>query len=232
MQEELPENNIPSENQGGDAALKHSGNAAKSTVYAISRVLSGIFSPLLVPTYACAIALWITHLAILPERTRFLVSLIVFLITAAAPMAVIIFMMRAGKVSDSAISNRRERGVPFLVTAVCYLAVYFFMAHIRAPHWLAMFFAGACASTVIAFAINLFWKISAHSMVMGGLCAMVLFIAFKGLGVVWIMPWITGAVIIAGAVGSARLYLHRHTPGQVYAGLLLGLGAEMAFLYL
>ena len=217
--------------QGGDDPLKHPGHGPAGAVNTLSLLLTGVFSPLLVPTYACAMALWITHLAILPERTRFLVSLIVFLLTAAAPLAVIIFMMRAGKVSDSSISHRRERGVPFLVTALCYLGVYLFMTHIRAPHWLAMFYAGACASTVMAFVINLFWKISAHGMVMGGLCAMVLFIAVKGLAVVWMMPWITGVVLIAGAVGSARLYLGRHTPWQVYAGLLLGAAVESIFLY-
>ncbi len=204
----------------------------KGIVNTISLVLSAVLSPLLVPTYACAIALWITHLAILPERTRFLVSLIVFLLTSAVPMGVIIFMMRSGKVGDSAISNRRERGVPFMVTAACYLIVWFFMWRIRAPHWLAMFFAGACASTVAAFVINLWWKISAHGMVMGGLCAMVLFIAIQGIGVVWMLPWITVAFLLAGAVGSARLYLGRHTPAQVYAGFMLGLCVEMAFLYM
>lgn len=222
------DNNIePDNHSAGQPSREGKGFGRK-----VSLLLSAVFSPLLVPTYACAIALWITHLAILPERTRFFVSLIVFLITGAAPMATIIFMMRAGKVSDTAISHRKERGVPFIVTAVCYLGVYLFMASIRAPHWLGMFFAGAFASTMIAFVINLYWKISAHGMVMGGLCAMVLFIALDGLGVVWLMPWITGAVLLAGAVGSARLYLHRHTPGQVYAGLLLGLGVELLFLYL
>ncbi|MCM1223076.1 MAG: hypothetical protein NC548_52350 [Lachnospiraceae bacterium] len=196
----------------------------KGIVNTASLVLSGVFSPLLVPTYACAIALWITRLSILPERTRFLLSLIVFMVTAVVPMAVIILMMRMGKVSDTAISDRKQRGIPFIVTALCYLGVFFFMRQIHAPHWLSMFFLGAFASTAAAMLINLFWKISAHGMVMGGLCALVLFIAYKGLGTVWMLPWITAAVLLAGAVGSARLYLGRHTPGQVYAGLLLGLG--------
>ncbi|MCM1451394.1 MAG: hypothetical protein NC102_03990 [Clostridium sp.] len=195
----------------------------KGIVNTASLVLSGVFSPLLVPTYACAIALWITRLSILPERTRFLLSLIVFMVTAVVPMAVIILMMRMGKVSDTAISDRKQRGIPFIVTALCYLGVFFFMNQIHAPHWLAMFFLGAFASTAVAMVINLFWKISAHGMVMGGLCALVLFIAYKGLGTVWMLPWITAAVLLAGAVGSARLYLGRHTPGQVYAGLVLGL---------
>lgn len=234
MQENPHETNAPLAERPSEAAsaLGHPGAGRKGPINTISLVLSGVFSPLLVPTYACAIALWITRLSILPERTRFIVSLIVFLVTAAAPMALIIFMMRAGKVSDSAISHRKERGVPFVVTSLCYLAIYFFMAHIRAPHWLAMFFAGAFVSTIIAFLINFYWKISAHGMVMGGLCAMTLFIAINGLGVVWIMPWVTGSILLAGAVGSARLYLGRHTPGQVYAGLLLGLAVEMLFLYL
>lgn len=192
--------------------------------------LSGIFSPLLVPTYAMAMALWITNLAFLTERVRFIVSLVIFLITAAIPMATIIFMMRMGYVSDTSISDRKQRGVPYIVTGLCYVGAAVYLYVIHAPHWLAWFFIGAFASSAIALVINLWWKISAHGMVMGGLCAMLFFIAINHMAIVWMLPWITGGLIFSGAVGSSRLLLKRHTPWQVYCGWLMGFVVEYAFM--
>lgn len=194
----------------------------------ISLWLSAIFSPLLVPTYACAIALWITPLAMLSERTRLLLSLLIFAFTAAVPMATIIFMIRAGKVADSSISNRKERTIPYLVTLCCYLGAALFLWTKHAPLWLSNFFGGAAVAIIFALLVNnlLKWKISAHSSCMGGLCAMVYFIAAHHFGIVMMMPWLVGAMMLAGAVGSARLYLRRHTQAQVYAGFLMGLVVE------
>ncbi len=202
----------------------------KKWLETVSMALSGVFSPLLVPTYACAVALWITPLAYLPERVRFLTSVVICLITAALPMATIIFLIKAGKVSDSAVSNRRERTVPYIVTSLCYLGAAFYMGFNRAPHWLTFFFAGACFACLLALVINTMWKISAHATTMGGLCGMILYIAMNNLGMVWMMWWISGAFLLTGAVGSARLYLNRHSPAQVYSGWIMGLVTTYLFM--
>lgn len=195
-----------------------------------SLTLSAVFSPILVPTYACALAFWITKLSFLPERTRLLVSIVVFLITAAFPMATIIFLIKSGKVSDAALSNKRERGLPYLITAIAYLGAAAYLGYQHAPHWLTFFYGGACFICLLALVINIGWKISAHATTMGGLCALSIFIAYHHLNVVWMMPWISAIFIFTGAVGSARLYLHRHSPAQVYAGFFMGIVIEYIFM--
>ncbi len=202
----------------------------KKWLETVSLTLSAVFSPILVPTYACAVAFWITPLAYLPERTRLLVSIIIFLLTAAFPMATIIFLIKTGKVSDAALSNKRERGIPYVLTSISYLAAATYLGFQHAPHWLTFFFAGACFACLLALVINTAWKISAHATTMGGLCGMILFIALNNLGVVWTMWWISGAFLLTGAVCSARLYLHRHSPAQVYAGWIMGILVEYFFM--
>lgn len=192
----------------------------------IALTLSALFSPLLVPTYACAMALWITPLSLVSERSRLLVCLMVFVFTAAIPLATIIFLIRTGKVADSAITDRKQRAIPYVVTLLCYICAAVFLFTRHAPNWLVFFFGGAALAILIAIIINSAWKISAHCTSMGGLCAMLFFIAFHHLSVVAILPWLAGAVMLAGCVGSARLYLDRHTPGQVYAGFALGFVVE------
>lgn len=197
-----------------------------------AKVLSAIFSPLMVPTYACAVALWITPLVLTSEKTRLLICLAIFLITTTLPLASIILMMRAGKIKDSAISDRKERTVPFLISLACYLAAAWFMHAKHAPAWLWLFYAGAASLIVVAMLINIRWKISAHSMTMGGLTALFFFIALHDLSIVVIMPWLIGVILLSGAVGTSRLVLKRHTPAQVYAGFLIGLAVELFFLNL
>ena len=70
--------------------------------------------------------------------------------------------------------------------------------------------------------MNLWWKISAHSAGFGGIIALLLFMQTDGVQA-FNLIWITCAVILlAGLVGSARLYLERHTLGQVAVGFLNG----------
>ena len=74
--------------------------------------------------------------------------------------------------------------------------------------------------------INFRWKISAHTVSMGGVIG-----AFFGLQSVLqidMLLQISASILIAGLVGFARLKAGKHSPAQVYAGYLLG----FAVLYL
>ena len=72
--------------------------------------------------------------------------------------------------------------------------------------------------------INIFWKISAHSIGIGGLAGLLVSICLR-MGLY--MPlYITVALLLCGIVASARLVLQVHTPAQVYLGLLLGFGVQ------
>lgn len=192
----------------------------------ISDAFSGLFLPLLTPIYVYVMALWITPLSAVSEKMRLISSIIVFVITCVPPLATILCLMRKGKVSDVSISNPKERTAPYVVTILSYLAAAFYL--IKLPKFMPMFFVGAAIAAAIALIINFKWKISAHATSMGGLCAMLLYIGIHHYAVVMIMPWICGGILCSGLVGSARIYLGRHTPAQVYCGWLLGLTVAFA----
>lgn len=194
----------------------------------LSDLFSGVFLPLLVPTYAYIIALCTTFLSQSPQRLRYLSSAVVFAITALIPLSVILFLMRRGKVSDVSIDDPRERFVPYIATIACYFltALYLWLM----PRWLPMFFVGAGVAAIIATLITFRYKISAHTTSMGGLCALILFFGLNHIATVRILPWLVSAIMISGAVGSARIFLGRHTPSQVYSGWLLGFVVTSLFL--
>lgn len=200
-----------------------------------AQIISDIFVPLLVPTYAMALAMWFTSLRTLPERSRVYVTIFVAILTGLIPMICILAMQRLGMVSDNSISNRRQRPLPMIVTMVCYVLTGFMLTKMHAPAWLVFFFFGASAATAIAAIITLFWKISAHSTSIGGFVGMLFWFAVAGLADVNAMALLTVGIIIAGAVCTSRLILHRHTLGQVLAGFFLGLactfGLDMLILH-
>lgn len=194
----------------------------------ISNFFSGVFLPLLVPTYAFATALWVTSLSMLPERLRLFSSALIFIITTIPPLVTILFLMRKGKVKDVSINDPKDRPIPYLVTIVSYFVAAFFLR--EWPHWIPMFFMGAAVAAIIASLITFRWKISAHATSMGGFTALLIYIGIHNLETVMIIPWIAVAIFCSGAVGSARIYLGRHTPAQVYAGWLLGLIMDYIFM--
>ncbi|MDQ4141322.1 MAG: hypothetical protein M3142_12475, partial [Bacteroidota bacterium] len=72
------------------------------------------------------------------------------------------------------------------------------------------------------FAISYFWKISAHSVGMGGALGFIILLH------TWqpeerTLYLVSGTILLSGIVLSARLALNAHTPSQVYTGFLLGL---------
>ncbi|MDE6300547.1 MAG: hypothetical protein K2M19_02395 [Muribaculaceae bacterium] len=195
---------------------------APSTSPRWAQILSDIFSPLLIPTYGMALAMWITPLRTVPEGARLLATLIVAVITGLVPLLVIALLKHFKMVDDNAISRRSQRPVPMLVAVVCYAAAGFIVGMLGAPLWLRMFFGGAALATLLAMFITLRWKISAHTTALGGLTGMMLRMAVMGIADVNVMILLTVGLLLTGLIATTRLLLGRHTLAQTVCGALLG----------
>lgn len=187
-----------------------------------AQLLSDLFSPLLVPTYGMALAMWITPLRTVPEGARLLSTLIVAVITGLVPLLTIALLKHFKLVSDNSISRRNQRPLPMSVAIVCYTAAGFVLGMLGAPLWLKMFFWGAAAATLIALLITFRWKISAHATALGGLTGMMLRMAVMGIADVNVMILITIGIMLTGIVATTRMILGRHTLAQTVCGALLG----------
>lgn len=189
----------------------------------ISHIISGIFSPLLVPSYAMALVLTCSILSIVSTGSKFGVTGVTFAITCIIPMTAILLLYKFKMISDPALNNRKERFVPYAVSLLSYVALAFYLGRIHAPLWLMAFPIGAAAAIVISFIVTLRWKISAHGAAMGGLVGMVYALVYYHLAISpSIMLILYLSILAAGVVGTARVILHRHTVAQVLAGTLNG----------
>lgn len=191
-------------------------------MYKISRILSSVFSPILLPTYAMIVTGQVTVMHLLPQATLWIVTGVVFLLTAVMPAVSIVSLYRLGMVSGPELNERTERTIPYLTVTASYLVCGYFMQRSGAPGWLSMFFYGGALASLISTVVNRWWKISAHAAAMGGATAMLFVILLAHQNVVSLDWWITGTILATGAVMTARVYMQRHTLMQVLAGCANG----------
>jgi len=188
----------------------------------IARFLSTALSPLLAPTYGAFLVLWVSVMCLLPIGTRVTVLLMVMGITCILPMAFIGVLHHFKVVSDKQLVKRSERVLPYCFTLLCYVAAAFYLDHIHAPQWFVMCMAGVALSCAISMIVNFTWKISAHAAGICGLVALLYQLHVQGLSAFNLYWLLIATILLAGALGSARILLRSHTVWQVLAGAANG----------
>lgn len=187
-----------------------------------ANLLSWILVPVFTSVYGMIFIFTLSVLSFtsLPA-TRWLVTLVISGINVAVPMALFLVLKHFKVISDVGLNMRRERSIPYAIVALCYLASARYLFVHGAPDWVSMFYAGGACAAVINLLVNFKWKISAHAAGMGGVCALLVFIAHEmplTPSTVWLCIWI----LLSGLLGAARIWLRRHTLLQVLAGFANG----------
>lgn len=190
----------------------------------LATLLSTLFHPLLMPTYGITIALYTSYMRIFGDRLLGIVIVGVLLTTCILPSLGIYILYKLGHISDFRLHERTERTIPYLINFACYVACYLYLYRFGIPGWIIAFIAGAIVALIISLFINRYWKISAHMVAAGSMVTLVFLMSFYGLMLTpYILPLQIASVLLAGAIGSSRILLKRHTLGQVGAGFALGI---------
>ncbi|MDE7348017.1 MAG: phosphatase PAP2 family protein [Muribaculaceae bacterium] len=187
-----------------------------------SHLISWVFVPLLMPVYGIMLIFSLSFLTYAPFSSKLVFTLIVFGANFLVPMLLVLLLKKMGLIDDIGLNGRKERLIPYIITIVCLAGTGLFLYLKMAPVWVAMFYAGGALAGLINLLVNFRWKISAHAAGIAGVVAMLIQVIKEGSsgeGVVW---WIVGAILCAGILGSARIWLGRHTLMQVLAGSAVG----------
>lgn len=162
-----------------------------------------------------------------PQLQR-IIFIVVLITTFAMPVLFSMFLLQKGMIQSLEMENRKERKVPFIIAALCYFMAFYLLKLLPVPKFFPLIILGAALVIILAFLINMVWKISIHMMGIGGLTGLV-----WGLHQILYVPVtfiFIGIIILAGIIGSARLIRESHTPIQVYAGFLAGFITEVLVL--
>lgn len=200
-----------------------------------ARVISFIFNPLLMPTYMLVILLavnpYIFGVNSLADELSKLLILRIFLSTFVIPFVAITMLKTTGLIESFDMKDKKERIGPYIITGVFYLwMARNFIGTEVVPTAYTAFMLGATIALFLAFFVNIFSKISAHTVGMGALVGMVIITMFMfsydsfivagwnlNMNIVLII-----AVLLAGLVGTARQILHPYHPNDLYGGYLVG----------
>ncbi len=188
----------------------------------VSNTISTLLHPLLIPTLGLFLIFNLGgHFTYLPLDHKRVIYLIVFLSTCALPLSLIPLFMLLGVIKSVYMKERKERILPTVFTGIFYCLGYFFLSRISiVPSFIQGFILATIIAISIALLITLFWKISMHMIGIGGLTGALLALSYRFGIDMWML--FAFVVVLAGLLGTARLYLNAHTPGQVHVGFLLG----------
>ncbi len=199
----------------------------------ISKIISVLFHPLLMPTYALIIIFNSgTHYSYIPFEAKKLIYILVFLSTFVIPVSIIPFLINLKFVTDFEMMKGRERILPLFISALSFYFAYYLLKKIsfNTITFIQLMLLASSILIFICLLISIKWKISAHLIGIGGLLGALLFYAL--FFVADLNSIIIVITIISGAVAYSRLQLQAHSPMQVYAGFFTGFSGMILVLYM
>ncbi len=175
-------------------------------------------------------------------KSQGLLIISVVTISMMFPLIAILMMKALGLIKSLEMEDKMERIGPLIVTGLFYMWLY---VNIRnnniVPEAFSFFILGSTIAVFIALLLNSFTKISLHTIGAGGLAAGMILIVYNwSYGLVDI-PFafldfqlrisdrliVMIVIMVAGLVGTSRLYLGSHKVDEIYGGYLVGILAQL-----
>ena len=141
--------------------------------------------------------------------------------TLMATMPLCIGLLRAFRlIPDLRLSEPRQRLIPILIVLLSYVSCLMMLSDVMMAFLIRRFLFAAMGCVVLTLIVTPFWKISLHMTSIGGLLALLTALNASGLGQ---FPYtLVLFILLAGLLGSARLWLGSHNLAQIAAGLAGG----------
>lgn len=189
----------------------------------LSNFISYLLHPLFVPTYAIAFILFYfknIEFSNVQIAQKLMILASTILTTVVVPILLIVYLKMTKYIKSFKMENREERVYPLAITSFSSLSTAYMLYEENYPYFMYKIVLISGIIMLVAFCINLRWKISLHALGMAGL-----------IGIVYcLVPYshrdiiraLTGIIILGGLLGSARLQLNAHKPSQVYVAFGLG----------
>jgi len=190
--------------------------------YWLSKVLSVILHPLLIPSYFSAWVLFHNNPEGRQKELAFYLLLILMVFTIVFPLVIIFGLQRLGLIKSIHMLERTDRVLPMFFMAIVYAACLYSLKsllHFNALIYSMLLSMNICV--VIAGFISLKTKISAHAIAITGVLGFLFASSFLTRDGSLLIP-VEISLILCGALLSARLYLNAHTPLQLILGTLCG----------
>ena len=195
-----------------------------------SKMLSFVFHPVLMPTYAILLLLYFSKVfsQFMPiEQKTHLINL-TLIFTLLLPLLGVFLLKKLKIVSSIYMENQKERKWPLLIAISSYYLLFRMFEFLYIHPIIIKLVLGAMLILFLAVIISNFWKISLHMLGIGGVFGA--FLAFQYLFGEKLFLIIL-LLLCSGLVAYARINEHAHTLKQVYLGFLVGACVEFLIFY-
>ena len=185
-----------------------------------ARIMSMIFTPFYLPIVGLIALFIFSYMSLLPMMYKLVMLAMVYLLTVVAPSLLIhLYRLCQGWTSHE-LGRKERRLVPYIISIVCYFACFFWMEYRNTPRVISIIVVVALTIQMVCALINVWWKISTHTAAIGGVAGgLVSYSIAFSFNPLW---WLCFVLILAGAVGTARMILRQHSLSQVVTGFLVG----------
>ena len=185
-----------------------------------ARLMSMIFTPFYLPIVGLIALFIFSYMSLLPMMYKLVMLAMVYLLTVVAPSLLIhLYRLCQGWTSHE-LGRKERRLVPYIISIVCYFACFFWMEYRNTPRVISIIVVVALTIQMVCALINVWWKISTHTAAIGGVAGgLVSYSIAFSFNPLW---WLCFVLILAGAVGTARMILRQHSLSQVVGGFLVG----------
>jgi hypothetical protein len=194
----------------------------KLSDYSLSRILSFILHPLLIPTLAVSALMLQPELypIVLPIDLKLWFISVIFIFTLVIPAISVFILLKFNAIYSIELNHRTERTIPLLIASISYMGLLYFIKLTVIPPILLYVLYSATFALMAGLLINLVYKISLHTLGWGALVTTIAFISIR-LGIP-LLPFILIAIFLSGIAGYARLKQNAHNPAQIYLGYIAG----------
>lgn len=202
-----------------------------------AQIISILFHPFFVLSYSFLLLAWSNPYSfgqrdfwsVMGADGHQFIFINIVMFTVTVPLFGILVMRGLKLVKDIQLTDRQDRTGPFILTGLFYIVIYLSLNRAAmVPIEYKIFVLGATIALFMAFFINLFSKISVHTVGMGCFLAIILVVVRQSY-----MPnnYLFIVVLIAcGAVATARRVLTFREPSDIYGGFFIGFLAQFVSL--
>lgn len=189
----------------------------------VAKFISVGFHPLLLATYlVIVLSYYFPSMLMIRKENRMIIIGLVFVFTFVLPAVNLVMLRAFGNIQSLTLQSRKERILPFVFISLLYLLVTF-LFYFKLPfsanfNKLMMIIS---ALVVVSLLITFYYKISIHSIAMGGGIGILLPLnqVTEQLNLLWPTAF---TILATGLVMSSRLVLDAHTPREVMYGGVVG----------
>jgi hypothetical protein len=167
---------------------------------------------------------------VLPNNMKFWFISVVIVFTLLIPLAGVLILLKFNAVNSIEMSGRHERTLPLIISSTSFMVLLFSLKSTGIPPVFLYILYSATFALLAGLLINLFYKISLHTLGWGAIAAAFTGVSFK-LGVP-LLAFIVVAVLLSGLAGYARLKQNAHNPAQVYLGYVAGISVIILISFL